>query len=1694
MSRTLVAAGLVVLLSAPSSFHAQAPDVGPYTFGTMAYGVRSGGLMNPVGVAVDGTGQILVSQWDRQSSGFGNGPIVRVSTGGVVSALASVSSPRGISVDTAGNAYIASWFSSAITKVTPAGVTSVFASGGGITFPTDVAVAPDGTAYVTSLTSVHRVSSAGTVTIFAEAVGFTGPAGIAVGPDGSVYVTDNNTLRKITIAGVATTIAGTAGVSGAVDGTGAAARFSSPGGLTVTADGTVYLADRGNHTIRKVTQAGVVTTLAGTAGSSGSVNGTGSVALFNDPSDVAVDPTGTLLHVADAGNNQIRTVTLAGVVTTLAGGPVRNYAGANWRLNAARGITLSTNGLLYVADTANHVIRRFALDVGNGGSRAGATVAGLAGTAGSTDDTGIRFAWLHDVVIDGSGTMYVTDASHDAIYTVSSSGDVTTYAGTPGTPGWRDGPRASALFDGPAGLGLDAAGNLYVAERENRTIRKITPAGEVSTLAGMAGFFVETATDGTGFAATFRNPKGLAVNATGVVYIVDNNAIRAITPAGVVTTLAGSSVQSGSADGTGAAARFNYPADVTVDAAGNVLVVDSFNSTIRKVTPAGVVTTLAGLAGNRDHVDGTGSAARFSYPSGIGLTSTGDFLVTDNGGNLIRRVTPGGVVTTVAGSTSVDAVVDGQGTAAGFGSASAVWGHADGTARVTDGAALRAISADATVTTIAGGANPDGSASRFNAPASITSDASGALYVADTGNHTIRRLTTAGVVTTLAGLAGTSGATDGTGAAARFVSPAGIAAGVSAVYVADTGNHAIRAVSSAGVVTTIAGVAGTPGSTDATGTAALFNAPRGIAVDAGGTLFVADTGNHVVRRISSGGVVTTLAGEAGTAGATDGTGTGARFSSPAGVAVDAAGNVYVSDAGNNTIRAISPAGAVTTIGGTAGSPGLVNAVSVAARFEAPAGLVVDAAGTLYITDAESWAIRQGVLGAVTAPVITTQPVSQTVNQGQVATFAVVATSNPAAAYQWQYEEAGSGQEISDSIHASYQTSTSLRSGRVRCVVTNAAGSTFSEWATLTVNGLAVSPARINVGATRPALGQPVVDVTPPQTVTVTFAGTGTPAWTATSRVPWLQITGGSGTGSGSFTVVLSDPQNYLGNYENSGGTSPTSGVNQLVDVTATNLGLSSTVPVILSLAEQARSPVGNMDTPGAFAPGLAGTFGVTGWALDDVAVQRVEVWRNCVEAVDRPLGACAAAVPGGAADFVFIGNATFVTGARPDVQNHAEYGRYPLAHRAGWGYLLLSNALPHVPNVTPHGGQGAFTLLAYAVDAGGNRQLLGTHYITLANDTATLPFGAIDTPDQGATIPSASAPYNDPAAYPVFGWAVTQSGKCIDTTAVASYRVFVDGVARTLTPGSTWFAGQNRSDVAAAYPGLCNTTNAVAAYYLDTRTLANGVHTIGWEVTDDANQTAGIGSRFFTVLNAGADQPFAARDASPAVLAPVSSLDSLVPDTTRALRAAVGRVETSVAVRAETDVVYRLQLPQLGRLALDLGGPVTMGYQRLGQTLLALPGGSALDAAAGRFFWQPPVGFLGAFDLVFVTGTGRVEVQITIVDPSSTSDAVSVVIESPKTGANPNPVITVAGTARDGRAITGTGIEAVHVWARRVDGIRDPGSLSDVTFLGAAALTGDNYRLVSTPLAPGTYQIEVYAWVARQGTWAPAATVIIAVR
>ncbi len=583
-------------------------------------------------------------------------------------------------------------------------------------------------------------------------------------------------------------------------------------------------------------------------------------------------------------------------------------------------------------------------------------------------------------VANSSG--HITTANVSNIVVSCTTPAIAVLAGQLGGPGNIDGPVGAARFNSPEALAIDAAGTLYVADTGNETIRMITPAGSVTTIAGLSG--AAGFADGVGSAARFADPVGITVDHAGNVYVADhdNNVIRKLTALGVVTTFAGQPGVAGSLNGVGSAAQFWGPVGIAADPTGNLYVGDSNNYTIRKITPAAAVTTIAGQAGNPGATDGNVSVALFSHPRSLALDASGHIYVAD-WGNLEMREIAGSTVTTLERPMST--IKTACGDSAIFCRPGGVAVNAAGVYVSEDSRFVVDLWKSAHALVVLPGS--------YNAPSGLALDSSGVLYIADAGDDAIRTISPAGAAATLAGAPTHAGSADGAANQATFnfpnhpaidshgnvfvpdsnnflvrkitpagevstfgsgfVSPSGIVVDAADnLYVTD--GSFIRKVNPAGVLSTFAGESGSifvpcqP--MDGTGTAAVFCGPDGIAIDSVGNLYVADSGDDTIRKITPAAMVTTLAGSAGVAGSADGVGSAARFNSPRGVATDSAGNVYVADLGNLTIRKINPAGSVTTLAGSAGVSGFQDGTGSAARFAGPISVATDVAANVYVAD------------------------------------------------------------------------------------------------------------------------------------------------------------------------------------------------------------------------------------------------------------------------------------------------------------------------------------------------------------------------------------------------------------------------------------------------------------------------------------------------------------------------------------------------------------------------------------------------------------------------------------------------------------------------------------------------------------------------------------------------------------------------
>jgi sugar lactone lactonase YvrE len=633
--------------------------------------------------------------------------------------------------------------------------------------------------------------------------------------------------------------------------------------------------------------------LAGQPGGLGWVDGTLVAAHFADPWTMAGDGMGHL-YVADGMT--IRAIDMtARTVATLAGGYAHvggaDGVGAQATFNSPSGIAFKS-GQLYLTDTENHTIR--VIDVQSG---AVTTVAGASGQPGAVDAIGFdaRFREPEGIALDESGNLYIGDTDNNTIRMLAlGSGEVTTVAGTAGKAGTDDGVGATALFNKPKAVTLDSAGNLYVVDSLNQSIRKVEVAtGTVSTLATF------------GVLSQGPIPQGVTLDGTDVLAtlvgggaLVDNRVVR-IASDGTVTTLAGGPGSQGFVDGAGANALFNGPAGLWNDRSGTVYVADNANYVLRAIDIASsTVSTYAG-ANSSGSADGIAGQARFASPQGL-ATDGRSAYVADTHNSTIRKVDIStGEVTTLAGGIGQPGVADGA-----LGDA------------------------------------------RFNQPEGLALDLGGQeLYVADTANRRIRRIDlTTGTVATLEPSPAPGDAFGG------FAAPSGLALDRGHLFVTDYTDDCVLAIDlQKDQLSTLAGKSGAPGRADGIGSEAAFYGPLGIAADGRGNLYVADDLNETVRKIViAAASVSTLAGQPVTPGSGDGVGSAAYFHYPFGIAADCAGDVFVSDTSNNAIRHIEASTeAVTTVIGTPSGAG-VRVGALPAQISQPYALALMPSGELLV--------------------------------------------------------------------------------------------------------------------------------------------------------------------------------------------------------------------------------------------------------------------------------------------------------------------------------------------------------------------------------------------------------------------------------------------------------------------------------------------------------------------------------------------------------------------------------------------------------------------------------------------------------------------------------------------------------------------------------------------------------------------------
>ena len=623
---------------------------------------------------------------------------------------------------------------------------------------------------------------------------------------------------------------------------------------------------------------------------------------------------------------------LAGLVLPVLAAPPAHAAGEIYTIAGALGPAnatavafqparvLATGGDVVVSDDTFRVVRRIDLATG--------TQTVIAGNGSVTiPDLGVQASTTslyspQDVVADPAGNLYIADSLANRVYKVATNGLITAVAGTGSYGNSGDGgPATSATLKRPTGLAFDTAGNLFIADRDDNRVRRISTGGTIATVVGTgsAGF---SGDGGSATLAQLDGPTDVAVTSGGTLLIADseNNRIRAVF-GGTITTLAGNGAPTFAGDGGNpTSASLKSPEAVTSNASG-VFIADSGNNRIRKVAGGSITTVAGGGAGASDQQNVAATAVSLPFPTGLSFDTSGNLFIASASSNRVRKVTPGGTITTVGGNGTEGFSGDGgQATAA-----------------------------------------------QLDSPAGLAKDAAGNLYIADSWTGRIRKRSPNGLISTVAG-GGTNNADNQPATQAVLAFPGDVDVDLDGnLYIVETGANRIRKVDANGTITTVAGngLSGFSGD-GGFATAAKLNLPRAISMHPDGGFVIADAGNNRVRRVGPDGVITTIAGTGAAAFSGDGgQATSAAFDDPFRVLVDPTGAVLVADSGNDRVRRISPAGIVTTIAGNGTNTFVNNTVATATGVGDPKGLALDEAGDLFVAFDHKVAKIDAVSGVAT---------------------------------------------------------------------------------------------------------------------------------------------------------------------------------------------------------------------------------------------------------------------------------------------------------------------------------------------------------------------------------------------------------------------------------------------------------------------------------------------------------------------------------------------------------------------------------------------------------------------------------------------------------------------------------------------------------------------------------------------------------
>jgi uncharacterized protein (TIGR03437 family) len=842
-------------------------------------------------------------------------------------------------------------------------------------------------------------------------------------------------------------------------------------------------------------------------------------------------------YVSDEFQNVVLKVDSQDNIFVIAGNGIQTFSGdgglaVNASLNEPQAVAVAANGEIYISDSFNHRIRKIDSQ-GIITTVAGNGQPGFSGDGGPATLASLNRPYR--IALDSSGNLYIVDSLNDRVRKVDTAGIITTVAGT-GQAGFAGdgGPASLARLGNPVGIAIGPDDRLYIADKDNHRVRKVDQNGVITTIAGtgQAGF---SGDGGPALNATFNQTYGLDFDSSGNLYVVDyvNDRIRRIDKFGVITTVAGNGQRGFAGDGGPATdAPLEFPFSVAIDSSSRILISDTFNNRIRRVT-SGVISTAAGNGRLQNPGDnGPATSAQLNRPSGVAIAPNGVAYIADTLQYLIRRVAVDGTVTTIAGNGRL-----------GYGG--------------DNGPALNAS---------------------FNSPESVAIDpTTGLVYVADTYNHRIRKISASGIVTTVAGNEFAFFAGDGgpaTQASLNF--PRGISFDTDGtLYIADSGNNRIRKVTPNGIISTVAGNGQANYSGEGSALNVSLNNPVEVLPDGAGNFYICDQWNNRIRKVTSAGTISTVAGNGQFGFSGDGgPATGAALANPGGIGLDAAGNLYIADTLNDRIRVVDTLQRISTFAGN-GVRGFAGDgdLAVLASLGAPESVFPTPSGDVFISDTRNKRIRRVLSLAPTFEITRSSLSFDALSDGEATSEQAIGVSATVVGMFFN-----ASVTTADASWLKLNTPVSVTPGRVGIVAdpTGLAPGTyqasFAVTAPNTQNLVRTVSVTFNVGAAARAK----LSVNPkgmsftasaqsrPQTQTITVANSGggaldflASASAITGDTSWLSISTDSGTvrpGAAGNIVVTADPRDL-----------PPGSYNGVVSFASPTTGETIDVPVTLGV-------------------------------------------------------------------------------------------------------------------------------------------------------------------------------------------------------------------------------------------------------------------------------------------------------------------------------------------------------------------------------------------------------------------------------------------------------------------------------------------------------------------------------------------------